>query len=152
MSFELPEADRSFAKPAADHQIETTRTSLEGRNLSVHVVDTVATARALLGDLLPAEEEIFTVSSQTLQLSGIAGGGLRPGERDRQAPRDTPRGDPRPDHGDHHPRADRFLTMTPASAAIRSGSPANRMRPGAGQEACNPGLPHPSKRRAGCRV
>jgi acyl-CoA hydrolase len=72
VSFELPEADRSFAKPAADHQIETTRTSLEGRNLSVHVVDTVATARALLGDLLPADEEIFTVSSQTLQLSGIA--------------------------------------------------------------------------------
>jgi hypothetical protein len=66
------EADSTFAEPASGAQIEATVEALKAHNLSVHVVDTVAAARSLLGELLPTEAEIFTASSETLRLSGIA--------------------------------------------------------------------------------
>jgi len=71
MSIAIGEPDLSFGEAAAEHQIQAAATALKGRNVSVHVVDTVSDARALTRDLLPADEEIFTASSQTLEVSGI---------------------------------------------------------------------------------
>jgi acyl-CoA hydrolase len=67
-----PEADLAFAQPASDAQIEAAAKGLEAHNLKVHVVDTVAAARSLIAELLPTEADIFTASSETLRLSGIA--------------------------------------------------------------------------------
>jgi hypothetical protein len=71
MTSAIGEPDLTFGEPAAEHQIQAAATALKGRNVSVHVVDTVSDARALTRDLLPADEEIFTASSQTLEVSGI---------------------------------------------------------------------------------
>ncbi|HEV3186554.1 MAG TPA: LUD domain-containing protein [Acidimicrobiales bacterium] len=67
-----PEADLAFAQPASESKIDAAAKALETRNFKVHVVDTVAAARLLIGELLPTEVEIFTASSETLRLSGIA--------------------------------------------------------------------------------
>ncbi|MCU1490333.1 MAG: hypothetical protein JWM85_1738 [Acidimicrobiaceae bacterium] len=72
MSTIPPEADLTFAEPASEAQIEAAAEALKAHNLNVHVVDTVVDARSLLGELLPSEAEIFTASSETLRLSGIA--------------------------------------------------------------------------------
>jgi hypothetical protein len=71
MSHPLPAADHAFARAAGEPQIENARQSLVRANATVHVVDTVPDARTLLGTLLPTDEPVFTVSSQTLLLSGI---------------------------------------------------------------------------------
>ena len=72
MSTSTTQADSMFATPASEQQIDAAAKALEANNMNVHVVDTVAAARSLLGDLLPAEAEIFTASSETLRISGIA--------------------------------------------------------------------------------
>jgi hypothetical protein len=72
MSTTTPTPNPRFAEPATRRQIEAAVNGLETRNIGVHVVDTVAAARALVGELLPTDEEIFTAQSQTLRLSGIA--------------------------------------------------------------------------------
>jgi acyl-CoA hydrolase len=72
VSITPPEADLAFAQPASETKIEAAAKALETHNLKVHVVDTVAEARSLLAELLPTEAEVFTASSETLRLSGIA--------------------------------------------------------------------------------
>jgi hypothetical protein len=58
--------------PAGEDQLSRAAAALTKRNLTAHVVDTVADARRLVRELLPRDKEIFTANSQTLRLSGIA--------------------------------------------------------------------------------
>jgi hypothetical protein len=67
-----PAIDETFATPATAQQIDRAASALREHGYTVHVVDTVAEARKLVVDLLPADEEVFTASSQTLLQSGIA--------------------------------------------------------------------------------
>ncbi len=64
--------DPAFAVPAPDERLARAAAALTERNLTVHVVDTVAAARTLMRELLPRDKEIFTASSRTLRESGIA--------------------------------------------------------------------------------
>jgi hypothetical protein len=64
--------DETFAAPAHDDQLARASSALREKNFAVHVVDTVAEARALLRGLLPRDKEIFTANGETLRLSGIA--------------------------------------------------------------------------------
>ena len=66
-------ADQTFAVPALEERLARAAAALTGRNLTVHVVDTVADARTLMRELLPRDKEIFTANSATLLESGIAG-------------------------------------------------------------------------------
>jgi len=65
-------AGQTFAGPADEDQLSKAAAALTERNLTVHVVDTIADARRLVRELLPRDKEIFTANSQTLRLSGIA--------------------------------------------------------------------------------
>lgn len=67
-----PGLDERYAVPATPDQLERAAKALADRNYQVHVVDTVAEARELLGRLLPTDKEIFTANSETLRTSGIA--------------------------------------------------------------------------------
>lgn len=73
MTVELPTFDETFAAPADGATVDETAEALRATGFVVHVVDTVADARSLLAELLPRDREIFTATSETLRLSGIAG-------------------------------------------------------------------------------
>lgn len=73
MTVELPTLDETFAAPADGATVDKTAEALRATGFVVHVVDTVADARSLLAELLPRDREIFTATSETLRLSGIAG-------------------------------------------------------------------------------
>jgi L-lactate utilization protein LutB len=60
-----------FAVPASEERLNRTVAALAARNLTVHVVETAADARALIRGLLPRNKEILTAVSMTLQHSGI---------------------------------------------------------------------------------
>jgi hypothetical protein len=64
--------DQTFAEPADPGRLARTAAALAERNLTAHVVDTAAQARALVRELLPRDKEIFTANSATLRESGIA--------------------------------------------------------------------------------
>jgi LUD domain len=64
--------DETFAVPAGEDQLGRAAAALTERNLTAHVVDTVADARRLVRELLPRDKEILTANSETLRLSGIA--------------------------------------------------------------------------------
>jgi hypothetical protein len=64
--------DETFAAPAAAHQLERAAKSLRGNGFTVHLVDTVADARRLVNEILPTDKQIFTTTSETLRLSGLA--------------------------------------------------------------------------------
>lgn len=68
----VPAADETFAVPAADPSLDRAGAALRERGHAVHVVDTVAAARTLVATLLPAGDTVFTATSETLRLSGIA--------------------------------------------------------------------------------
>lgn len=53
-------------------QLERAASAVRERGFAVHVVDTARGARELVGSLLPADQGVFTASSETLRLSGIA--------------------------------------------------------------------------------
>lgn len=72
MTAPLLTPDQTFASPAGPERLARTAAALTERNLEVHVVDTVAEARALVRELLPRDKEIFTANSATLRESGIA--------------------------------------------------------------------------------
>ena len=72
MTVEAPAIDEAFARPADAAALDRAAAALRENGFAVHVVDTVQDARALLGRLLPRDREIFTASSETLRLSGIA--------------------------------------------------------------------------------
>jgi len=63
--------DESFAVPANDEALSRAAKGLAERNYTVHVVDTVVDARALVRGLLPRDKAIFTAVSETLRISGI---------------------------------------------------------------------------------
>jgi hypothetical protein len=72
MTASAPPLDESFAEPAPGRRIDTAAAALRERNFTVYVADTVAEARKLVNDLLPDGRTVFTASSETLRLSGIA--------------------------------------------------------------------------------
>jgi YkgG family uncharacterized protein len=72
MTAQTVTGDQTYAMAATDDQLARTAAALTERNLTAHVVDTAADARALLRELLPRDKEIFTANGMTLQLSGIA--------------------------------------------------------------------------------
>ncbi|HET7017961.1 MAG TPA: LUD domain-containing protein [Streptosporangiaceae bacterium] len=69
---DAPRVDESFAVAASPDRIEEAAEALRGNGFAVHVADTVAQARKLVTDLLPRDRPVFTASSETLRLSGIA--------------------------------------------------------------------------------
>lgn len=71
MTVEALPLDETFAVPADAAALDRAATALRENGFVVHIVDTIADARSLLGELLPRDREIFTASSQTLELSGI---------------------------------------------------------------------------------
>jgi len=68
--FGLP-IDESFAKPASEESIQRAAKALKAHNFSVEVVDTLADARAYVISILPKDQSILTVSSETVRLSGL---------------------------------------------------------------------------------
>jgi hypothetical protein len=80
MTVQAPPLDETFAAAASAAQLDGAAASLRENGFIVHVVDTVADARQLVADLLPRDKGIFTASSETLRLSGIAADIDEPGE------------------------------------------------------------------------
>jgi hypothetical protein len=70
---EAPPIDETFAAPAGAEQLERAAKTLGEHGFAVYVVDTVAEARGLVTGLVPRDAAVFTASSETLRLSGIAG-------------------------------------------------------------------------------
>jgi hypothetical protein len=68
--FGLP-IDESFAKPASEASIQKAAAALKAHNFSVEVVDTLAEARAYVNSVLPKDQSILTVSSETVRISGL---------------------------------------------------------------------------------
>jgi acyl-CoA hydrolase len=68
--FGLP-IDESFGKPASEESLQKATKALRARNFSVEVVDTLAEARAYVSSVLPKDQSILTVSSETLRISGL---------------------------------------------------------------------------------
>lgn len=69
--FGLP-IDARFAQPAAEAQLQRAAAALRGRGMTVEIVDHPAAAKDLALTLLPAEGTIFTSTSETVRLSGLA--------------------------------------------------------------------------------
>jgi hypothetical protein len=63
--------DESFAKPASEESIQKAATALRAHNFTVEVVNTPAEARAYVNSILPKDQSILTVSSETVRLSGL---------------------------------------------------------------------------------
>lgn len=72
MSVQTVVPDETFATAAAAAQLDGATAALRENGYLVHVVDTVSEARGLVSGLLPRDESVFTASSETLRLSGIA--------------------------------------------------------------------------------
>ncbi|MEN3615456.1 lactate utilization protein [Plantactinospora sp. ZYX-F-223] len=64
--------DESFATPAGAAQLDRTAKALRANGYTVHLVDTTEEARKLVVDLVPRDQSVFTATSETLRLSGIA--------------------------------------------------------------------------------
>ncbi|KPM51818.1 hypothetical protein ACG83_34040 [Frankia sp. R43] len=71
MTIEAPALDEAFAAVAAESSIGRAATALRENAFAVHVVDTVEQARALVAEILPTDQSVFTASSETLRESGI---------------------------------------------------------------------------------
>ncbi|MFI1565007.1 LUD domain-containing protein [Streptomyces sp. NPDC020490] len=65
-------ADESFSVAASPQQLERTARALLEAGFQVLIADTVDEARKLVAELLPPDRTIFTATSETLRLSGIA--------------------------------------------------------------------------------
>jgi len=61
-----------FAIPASDFQIKRTVQALEANNIHVIVTEDGADAKKTLFELIPANAEVFTSSSETLNALGVA--------------------------------------------------------------------------------
>lgn len=72
MSVETLVPDQTFAAPVLDGRLDRAAAALRENGFVVHVVDSVADARKLVGELVPGDQSVFTTSSETLRLSGIA--------------------------------------------------------------------------------
>ncbi|MER6628823.1 LUD domain-containing protein [Streptomyces sp. NPDC000987] len=65
-------ADEAFSVAASLQQLERTAQALREAGFQVLIADTVDDARKLVAELLPTDRTIFTATSETLRLSGIA--------------------------------------------------------------------------------
>ncbi|MFF4778775.1 LUD domain-containing protein [Microtetraspora fusca] len=63
--------DIRFARSATEEQLHRTAAALREKGYAVEIVDTAAEARAVVTRLLPTDKSIFTVSSETLRVSGL---------------------------------------------------------------------------------
>lgn len=72
MTVQATALDESFAVPADEARLTRAASALRDNGYLVHLVDTVAEARGLVTGLLPRDETVFTATSETLRLSGIA--------------------------------------------------------------------------------
>ncbi len=72
MTVQAPTIDEAFADPAGEDRLGRAAAALRDHGYAVHLVDTAAEARKLVADLVPRDREVFTASSETLRLSGIA--------------------------------------------------------------------------------
>jgi hypothetical protein len=63
--------DESFAKPASEESIQKTAKALRAHNFTVEVVGTLAEARTYVNSILPKDQSILTVSSETVRISGL---------------------------------------------------------------------------------
>jgi hypothetical protein len=63
--------DESFAEPAAEDVLQDTAEALRARGHTVLVVDDPAAAKAAVLELLPPDRNVFTMSSVTLQATGL---------------------------------------------------------------------------------
>jgi hypothetical protein len=64
--------DIDFGAPAHTERLDRAVAALRDRGYEVHIVDSPADARAAVAELLPTDQGIFTASSETLRLTGIA--------------------------------------------------------------------------------
>lgn len=64
--------DERFAVAAQHEQVDRAAEAARANGLTVEVVDTAADARKLVNALLPTDKTVFTATSETLRLSGIA--------------------------------------------------------------------------------
>jgi hypothetical protein len=69
---QAPPVDETFATAADAGQLDRAAKALGERGFAAHVVDTVAAARVLVRSQIPDGAAVFTASSETLRLSGIA--------------------------------------------------------------------------------
>lgn len=72
MTTRTPAIDIDFNAPAPTECLDRTVTALHERGYEVHVIDSAGDARATVTELLPTDQGIFTASSETLRLTGIA--------------------------------------------------------------------------------
>jgi hypothetical protein len=63
--------DDTFGKAASEESLQKTAAALKTRNFAVKVVDTPADAYAYVVSILPKDQSILTVSSETVRLSGL---------------------------------------------------------------------------------
>ena len=80
MTVQVTAPDPAFARPADEARLARAAAGLRANGVTVHVVDTAAAARQLVLGLLPRDASVFTATSQTLRLSGIAAAIDEPGE------------------------------------------------------------------------
>lgn len=73
MHTDAPVVDETFSRPATAERLERAADALRANGYEVYVIDTIVEARTLVHRLLPRDKGIFTTSSETLRLSGIAG-------------------------------------------------------------------------------
>jgi hypothetical protein len=67
-----PALDESFATPVDAARLDRAAQALRDNGYTVHVVATAAEARTLVTSLVPRDQSVFTATSETLRLSGIA--------------------------------------------------------------------------------
>jgi LUD domain len=72
MANPIPATPLSFADPASEERLERAAEALTAHGFTVETLDDVAAARTRIQDLIPEGASVFTASSETLRLSGIA--------------------------------------------------------------------------------
>ncbi|MEU6347576.1 LUD domain-containing protein [Streptomyces sp. NPDC046977] len=64
--------DVTFGSPASGAQLEQAAKALRENGFGVEIVDTLPEARRVVNQLLPMDRDIFTATSETLRLTGLA--------------------------------------------------------------------------------
>lgn len=64
--------DPAYAHPVPEDRLQRAAEALRGNGFTVHVVDSPEEARLLVVGLVPPDRSVFTATSETLRLSGIA--------------------------------------------------------------------------------
>ena len=72
MTGTAPAVDNTFGVPADEARLDRAVAALQANGFVVEVVDTAQDARKLVGQLVPADQSVFTTASETLRQSGIA--------------------------------------------------------------------------------